>query len=54
MRPMVFGYPSRELIAAADRGSVALGGCVMTGEDPTHQCTACGQDVILDADEENN
>ncbi|MBA2719832.1 MAG: hypothetical protein H0U52_11425 [Chloroflexi bacterium] len=53
MRPIVFGYPSPELMAAADRGSVALGGCVMHGEDPTHQCTACGQDVILDSVEED-
>jgi hypothetical protein len=49
MLPIVFWYPMPETIAAAERGEIALGGCVVSGEDPTHQCTACGQDVIVDA-----
>ena len=50
MLPIVFGLPMPELVAAADRGEVALGGCLMTGEDPTHRCAACGADVLLDPD----
>jgi hypothetical protein len=50
MLPIVFGYPSLELFEAEGRGEVALGGCLVSGEDPTHRCSACGQDVILDFD----
>ncbi len=50
MLPIVFGYPMPATIAAADRGEIALGGCVVSGEDPTHHCAACDEDVILDAD----
>jgi hypothetical protein len=50
MLPIVFGYPMPELFEAEQRGEVALGGCVVTGEDPTHRCAACGADVILDDD----
>lgn len=49
MLPMVFGYPMPETFEAAERGEIALGGCVVTGEDPTHQCSACGEEVIVDA-----
>jgi hypothetical protein len=47
MIPIVFGYPSPEAFAAADRGQVAIGGCVITGEDPSHRCAACSEDVIV-------
>jgi hypothetical protein len=50
MLPIVFGYPSAQTFAAAERGQVALGGCMVMGEDPTHRCMACAQDVILDSD----
>jgi hypothetical protein len=48
MLPIVFGYPTPDTFLAAERGDLALGGCVVSGEDPTHQCSACGNDVILD------
>lgn len=38
--PIVYGYPDAELFEAADRGEVALGGCVIGENDPTHQCEA--------------
>ena len=48
VRPLriVFGYPAPELFAAADRGEVALGGCVVTGDDPTHRCPDCATDLV--------
>ncbi len=52
--PMAFGYPTLETFLAAERGELALGGCVISGEDPTHRCSGCGQDVILDLDDEDN
>jgi hypothetical protein len=52
--PIAYGYPSLEMFEAARRGEIALGGCVVRGEDPTHRCTACGQDVILSEGAETN
>src|ERR1700675_1315666 len=51
MVPIVFGFPSPETFEAADRGEVAIGGCLVTGEDPTHRCSACAQDVIVEVPE---
>jgi hypothetical protein len=48
MLRIVFGYPMPDAFAAAERGEIALGGCVVSGEDPTHRCAGCGQDIILD------
>jgi hypothetical protein len=48
MVPIVFGYPMPETFEAAKRGEIVLGGCVLSGEDPTHRCSACGRDVIVD------
>ncbi len=36
--PIAYGYPSTELMEAAERGAVALGGCVIEDDQPTHQC----------------
>lgn len=37
---IVYGMPGPELFEAAERGEVLIGGCVITGDDPTHGCTA--------------
>lgn len=52
--PIAYGYPSPEMFEAARRGEIVLGGCVIRGADPTHQCTACGQDVVLGEGAETN
>lgn len=38
--PIVYGYPDEEVMEAARRGEVALGGCVIVDDQPTHQCVA--------------
>lgn len=40
--PIAYGLPAPELFEAADRGEVALGGCVV--EEAEHACTGvdCG------------
>lgn len=38
---IVYGYPGPEMLAAAERGEIVLGGCSITGDDPTRQCRAC-------------
>jgi hypothetical protein len=40
---IVYGYPSREAVEMATRGEIALGGCRIEGDEPTHRCRACGR-----------
>ena len=40
--PIVYGYPLPEMMEAAERGEIELGGCCVTDEDPTLYCKACG------------
>ena len=42
--PIVYGMPGPDLFGAADRGEVALGGCVIGNDAPTHRCRGvdCG------------
>lgn len=42
--PIVYGYPGWEMGVEADQGRVALGGCVVSGDDPQWHCKACGRD----------
>ena len=36
-----YGYPSDEMIAAAERGEVAIGGCIVSDNDPKYSCREC-------------
>lgn len=38
--PIIYGMPGPELVDAAERGEVVIGGCFITGDDPTHTCAA--------------
>ncbi len=40
---IVYGYPTQEAVEAAKRDEIRLGGCLITGHDPTRQCRACGR-----------
>ena len=42
--PIVYGYPSGSMFRDAARGKIALGGCVIFGNDPQWTCSA-GCDV---------
>lgn len=37
--PIVYGLPGYELMEAAERGEVALGGCLVWDEQPDRRCT---------------
>jgi len=39
---IVYGLPGPDLMEEGRAGRVVLGGCVITGEDPTHACRECG------------
>ena len=49
LRPIVYGLPSLELRAQADRDEVVLGGCLVDPEDPTHFCRSCERSLKLEA-----
>ncbi len=42
--PIEYGYPGPEMIAAAERGKIHLGGCCVSERDPTLKCNACGKE----------
>ncbi|OLT30759.1 hypothetical protein BJF79_38230 [Actinomadura sp. CNU-125] len=40
--PIVYGLPGPDLFEEAERGEVALGGCVVWEGRPLWHCSACG------------
>lgn len=41
--PIAYGYPSIEMLDAAERGGeILLGGCIVDDGQPTSRCPACG------------
>lgn len=40
---IVYGFPSNEMQVAETEGSIALGGCVLQGDDPAYRCRQCGE-----------
>jgi len=36
------GFPAEEMQRLFERKEIALGGCVISGDDPTWKCNACG------------
>ena len=42
--PILYGYPGPEMMATAEKGLIALGGCCVTNDDPQKLCRACGQE----------
>ena len=41
--PIVYGLPGAELQRQAERGSVALGGCILVEGAPDWSCRVCGR-----------
>lgn len=40
--PIAYGYPGGEMFAAAERGEIELGGCVLIEGAPSRRCRVCG------------
>jgi hypothetical protein len=38
---IVYGYPDPGMSAAAERGEIALGGCMVGPEAPEYECRGC-------------
>jgi hypothetical protein len=43
---IVYGMPTPEAFKAAERGAIALGGCVVSGHDPQWRCRRCGHEWL--------
>ena len=39
--PIVYGMPAESTIEEAEKGKLALGGCIVTDDDPSWKCTVC-------------
>jgi len=50
--PVVYGYPTRELIESAERGEVILGGCIIEADQPRRLCPGCASS-LSDSDDED-
>ena len=44
--PILYGLPAPEAFEDAEAGKIALGGCVITGDDPAWRCLDCGTNVF--------
>lgn len=42
--PIQYGFPSPEMMNAADKGKIRLGGCVIKNDSPDWHCKACQLD----------
>lgn len=43
--PIVYGYPSMEMVDDAEAGKLRLGGCIVGPESPDYACPEC--DAVL-------
>ncbi len=43
--PIVYGYPSPELMEEAEAGRVRIGGCVISADDPEYECPSCHEAI---------
>ncbi len=40
--PLRYGEPGTQMMEQARRGEIALGGCIITDDDPRWECSGCG------------
>lgn len=43
--PIAYGYPGPEMMEAAERGEIVLGGCMVSEGQPTRRCGDCGANL---------
>ena len=48
MVPIVYGFPSEFMMQLSEKGVVELGGCIISGDDPSFRCGNCHNDVWRD------
>lgn len=42
---ILYGMPTEEIMRTLDETKFVLGGCCITDDDPTWQCTVCAQQI---------
>jgi hypothetical protein len=42
---ILYGYPSDEGFEKADKGELVIGGCIVSGDNPSWQCTTCNTPI---------
>ena len=40
--PIAYGYPTGEMWEEAERGEIAIGGCIVAPDNPDWRCNDCG------------
>lgn len=40
--PIIYGMPAPDAFEAAERGEIALGGCILDEDSPAFRCADCG------------
>ena len=50
MAPVLYGWPTTDMIDLARQDVIALGGPNETKESPTHYCYSCGDDFVVIGD----
>ena len=48
MAPIIYGYPTPEMVDLARQDIVALGGCNVSSDSPTHYCYSCHETTCLE------
>lgn len=43
MAPVLYGYPTTDMIELARQDMIALGGCIVGEDKPTHYCYSCNE-----------
>ena len=46
--PILWGLPSGDVFDDVRRGRIAIGGCIVSGDDPDRYCIECGSNVYPD------
>jgi DNA-directed RNA polymerase subunit RPC12/RpoP len=46
--PIVYGYPSEFTMQLSLRGTLELGGCIISGDDPSLRCGNCHHNIWRD------
>ena len=43
MKPVMYGFPDQEAVAARERGEIVLGGCEIRPDSKPYECQDCGE-----------
>ena len=53
-KPIMYGFPSMEMFTLAERGDIALGGCLVEMDQPNWYCSNCEHEWLESGDDAEN